>query len=95
MCICLRRFPQCVVGTLLVVFIAGCTEKPPDIKLLDHVNRLPLNASVEELQSSLPDILAGISQVPRRDIGIVREVTIKLREQPKVAEAFAKYYDSL
>jgi len=93
--VCLRRFPLCMVGTLFAVFIAGCTERPPDIKLLDHAHRLPPNASVEKLQSSLPDILAGIRQVPRRDIGIVREVTIKLREQPNVAEAFAKYYDSL
>lgn len=84
------------VGILASYFLSGCaTAHKADVKVLDQVNTIPPNASLVELEAMLGDILIGIGKAPRKDIGMVRESVIKLREQPNIVKALINHYNSL
>ncbi len=84
-----------LIGIFTVNSLVGCITPKSEINILDHVNHIPPNASLEELEAKLGDILIRIGSVPRRDIGMVRESIIKLRGQPHIVQASINHYNSL
>lgn len=64
-------------------------------KMLDIVNKLPPNSSVQKLEDFTSVFLNEIGKMGRRDIGMFRESTIKLRKQPNIVKAFINYYKDL
>lgn len=64
-------------------------------RLRQIVSDLPAEASVDEVELALFDVLPQIYRATNRDLPVVAEVVAKLRRQPGAVEAMARQYRQL